>query len=111
MTWEAGISIIAVGVLWFFSLLMINIDDREHVILKFFLMLVSVWFVPVVWNIATQLAIANSAASAIENSLTIGYRVIITASFVTTAYLIIYYLKSVFTIWIDLVRNKGEGRE
>ena len=109
MTWEAGVSIITVGVMWFFSLLMINIDDKEHVILKFFLMLVSVWFVPVAWNIAQQLAIANSAATAVLNALDIGYNVVLTSSLVITAYLMIYYIKSIMTLLVDIARARREG--
>ena len=113
MTYEVAIGFVSIGVLWFFLKLTDSIDEKEHVILKFFLLLVSVWFVPVIWNIIMQIAAEHKPeiATPVINSLVIGYRVIIVSGIVTTSYLMLYYIKSVFVVWIDLVRNKREGNE
>lgn len=101
MSWEAGVMMMGVGILWYLGILLVNTDD-DHAAIKLFYLLISVWFMVALVNLGIQMAISNSADAAVENAINILYMLVVWIARIVSAYFLFYYLWYV----INLIKNK-----
>jgi hypothetical protein len=103
MSWEAGVMMAGVGILWFLGILLVNTDD-EHAFIKLFYLLIGVWLCVPIINLGLQFAIADGASAAIQHSISIIYMVVLWIARIVTIYFVLYYLWFVF----NLIKEKVE---
>ncbi len=108
MAYETAIMVGGVGVLWYFAMLMINLDE-EHNILRLFYLLVSVWFAVGLVNLANTFALDNGASAAVTGTLDALWLVTLVISIVVSGYFVIYYMWRVFNWLNKLLTNKNNG--
>lgn len=90
MSWEAGVMMMGVGILWYLAILLIN-TDKEHFAIKLFYLLISMWFMVALVNLGLQIAIENSATSTVEHSISILYSIVVWIARIVTTYFVFYY--------------------
>lgn len=103
MSWEAGVMMTGVGILWYLGILLVNTDD-DHAAIRLFYLLISVWFMVALVNVGIQMAIANSASSIVEHSIGILYNIVVWVARIVTGYFVFYYVWYV----INLIKQKIE---
>lgn len=95
-----------VGILWYFALILVNLDN-EHAAIKLFLLLISMWYTVALVNLGLQFAIDGSASDTIVNSISVLYEIVVWIARIVSTYYILYYLYYVF----NMVRGEfSKGR-
>lgn len=108
MAYEAGVMIGSVGVLWFLAILMINTDE-EHIAMKLFYLLTSVWLMSAIMSLAVSIAEDNSASTAVVGTLSVMYSTSIWIAVLVSAYFLIYYIYVVFKSLNRFIKMKQRG--
>ena len=103
MSWEAGVMMGGVGILWFLGILLVNTDD-DHAAIKLFYLLISIWLCVAIMNLAIVFAVENGASATVEHAISIIYGIIIWIARIVSAYFLFYYLWYV----LNLVKEKME---
>ena len=85
-----------IGVLWYFVKLVFGLDEEHHPV-KIFLLLSSIWLVPLSISIASHNALDNSGQIALL--LNGAYVVSVSMAVFFTFYFIIYYIKQLMLSW------------
>lgn len=97
MSWESGVLMAGVGLLWWLAVLIINLD-KEHAAIRLFLLLISAWYAVALINLGLQFAVDASAATGITNGISVLYNIAVWIARVLSAYYILYYLYYVFNM-------------
>lgn len=105
MSYEVGIMIGSVGILWFLSFIAMSLDE-EHNILRFFFMMMAFWVVVIISNLAYTYAVDNGASANVTNMLSTFFTFTTTIVIIITSYFSIYYLWKVFKLAVGLYKQK-----
>lgn len=109
MSYEAGVMMGGVGVLWFLGILLVNTDD-DHAAIKLFYLLISVWLMVAIINMGLQMAIANSAVDAVKHSIEIVFSIVVWIARIVSAYFLFYYLWYVINLIKDNMDKQQVGK-
>lgn len=109
MSYEAGVMMMGVGILWFLGILLVNTDD-DHAAIKLFYLLISVWFMVVLVNLGLQMAIANTATDEVINGISIMYNVVAWIARIVSTYFLFYYLWYVMNLVKKKMDDGGIGK-
>lgn len=106
--YETGVIIGGVGILFYFAILIVH-TDNEHVAMRLFYLLTSVWLVVAITNLMLQVAIDDLASSAVTGTLGVIYSTSIWIAFVVSAYFVFYYIWHVLGTFNVYVKGKRGG--
>jgi len=113
MAYESAIAIIGVGGLFGLLILAVNTDGEIHPGPKLFYILMSLWYIVGLIALSQQIALGDTAPTAVNNIITSLYRAMIVTAILMTFYYVIYFIKSLMEwitgIWSNKRNKKNMG--
>lgn len=110
MSYFVGIAVILVAITYFYFDLAFRLNENNYVVIKVFLFIVGIWFIPGLVSVCLHMGDAAGAPAKLTGAVEAIYRATVWVSILITGIILLFYAWKLLEYFNGLIAEKKNGK-